>query len=63
MKQAIARTDNRISATELMKPKPKKAKPPAYQWWHQKAKERFKQLRQPEIVATKEQEKEYAHAR
>lgn len=64
LKAAIQRTDTRKSATELMRPK-RKPKVSRVKWWMEKARDRFRKLREPAIAVTKEREREreYAHER
>ncbi len=61
LKTAIHRTDTRKSATELMTPK-RKPKKSRLRWWLEKARDRFRKLREPVMAATKEREREREHA-
>ena len=69
LKAAIRRTDTRKSATELMTPRKRKPKASRLKWWMEKARDRFRKLREPAVTATKEREHErqrerdYAHER
>ena len=66
LKQAIQRTDTRKSATELMKPRPKR-KASRVKWWMEKARDRFRKLhevvRDVTKVPERQRERDYAHER